>query len=129
MTYDNQGVTFKDITTTATNTISTASDFSVSIGKTTEPLHPTSVTEVSVSFIDAETTKPPHPINKVWKRGKISVKEGKVLSKKNCSIKDWLVGRSRIELSSIQEEDISLSSSMMKVDPTPDPARDQESRG
>ena len=55
-------------------------------------------------------------MNTLRKRGKISVKEGKVLSKKNCSIKDWLVGRSRMELSSIQEEDISLSSSMMEVD-------------
>ena len=80
MSYDNQGVTFKDITTTATNNISTASDFSVSIGKTTEPLHPTSVTEVSVSFIDAETTKPLHPINTVRKRGNISVKDANVIN-------------------------------------------------
>ena len=42
------------------------------------------------------------------------------------SMKDWLGGRSKLELSTIQEQEMSQSSSMrMEVDPAPDPAKEQ----
>ena len=56
--------------------------------------------------------------------GKISEKEGKLLAKKNSTMKSWLVKKKQLHMSSIQEEEDDPVS-MMEVDRTVDTGREQ----
>ena len=55
------------------------------------------------------STKASSTIHVTRKRGKIYVKDGKELARKNGSMKNWLLPKTNpLQLSSVQEEDVAM---------------------
>ena len=67
LSFDNQEITFKDLSNVATGNISTAGDVSEFVNKILKPFHPTENTDISAADIDKEITKTLHATNQQGK--------------------------------------------------------------